>query len=98
MKLEFSKKDSLDGEHDESQNLVASNLEELLATIEKTIEPLLSGILLKHRPHLIPLLLSSSLLSSNSDSRDLFLKNLFNLIKVGYFLSKKKTFRFLQIF
>ena len=77
----------MDGQEDGSEddlsvNLVASNLEELLVTIEKTIEPLLSGILLKHRPHLIPLLLSSSLLSSKSDSRDSFLKSLFNLIKV----------------
>jgi hypothetical protein len=65
--------------------LVAANLEELLVTIKETIEPLLSGILLKHRPHLIPLLLSSALLSTDSEAKELFLKNLFNLIKVSFF-------------
>ena len=40
-----------------------------------------SGILLKHRPHLIPLLLSCSLLSSRESSKEAFLRNLFNLIK-----------------
>ena len=60
---------------------IASNLVELLETIEITIEPLLSGILLKHRPHLIPLLLSSSLQSTDDKSKEIFLRNLFNLIK-----------------
>ena len=40
-----------------------------------------SGILLKHRPHLIPLLLSTSLLSNDEKSKETFLRNLFNLIK-----------------
>ena len=34
---------------DSTNEQIASNLDELLETIEKTIEPLLSGILLKHR-------------------------------------------------
>lgn len=62
-------------------NVIACDMPNLIGVIEDCIEPLLSGILLKHRPLLIPLLLSAGYLATSPESNDTFLKKLFNLIK-----------------
>ena len=69
---------------DNKDTFIANDMPNLLGIIEDCIEPLLSGILLKHRPLLIPLLLSAAYLSSSPESNDVFLKKLFNLIKVKF--------------
>ena len=69
---------------DNKDTFIASDMPNLLGIIEDCIEPLLSGILLKHRPLLIPLLLSAAYLSQSPESNDVFLKRLFNLIKVKF--------------
>jgi hypothetical protein len=77
---------------DNKDTFIASDMPNLLGIIEDCIEPLLSGILLKHRPLLIPLLLSAAYLSQSPESNDVFLKRLFNLIKVKFLQLKYLLF------
>jgi len=77
---------------DNEDTIIANDMPNLLGIIEDCIEPLLSGILLKHRPLLIPLLLSAAYLSPSPESNDVFLKRLFNLIKVKFIQLKYLLF------
>ena len=77
---------------DNNDTFIANDMPNLLGIIEDCIEPLLSGILLKHRPLLIPLLLSAAYLSPSPESNDVFLKRLFNLIKVKFLQLKYLLF------
>lgn len=77
---------------DNEDTIIANDMPNLLGIIEDCIEPLSSGILLKHRPLLIPLLLSAAYLSPSPESNDVFLKRLFNLIKVKFIQLKYLLF------